>query len=232
MKFIVGNWKANGNKNQAGLLINAISKLNTNNKIILCLPFTLLNVKTNGVYIGAQDVSAFSNGAYTGDISAQMLSESGINYVIIGHSERRIYHKETIDIIKKKISLAIESGLTPIICMGENAKDKKEGKTDQKIISELNQILPNNGNFIIAYEPQWAIGTGLTPTISEIKSAHTTIHNLLKSKGLSKNPIIYGGSVSIDNAAKIAKVRYIDGLLIGKASLKKETFVPIIESIR
>ena len=227
MKIIIGNWKMNGNIADKKSMLTALSAVKTNNKIVLCLPFTLLNGDTHGITIGAQDVSNHENGAFTGDISAQMLKELNAQYVIVGHSERRLYHNETNELVREKANMAIKHGIIPIVCVGETMEEKNTGHTTSVIKQMLLESAPNNGDFIVAYEPRWAIGTGQTPTTNEIVTAIKTIFDTLPSP----MPIIYGGSINATNAREIISIPYIDGLLIGGASLKSDTFLPIIKSI-
>jgi len=228
MKFIVGNWKMNGNCDEKENLLKSLKSTKTKTKVVICLPFTLIPGENHGVTLGAQDVSEHDNGAYTGDISAEMLREMNVKYVIVGHSERRLYHKETNKQVRAKAAAAIKNGIIPIICVGETAKEKESGQTTSVIKKMLMESIPESGEYIIAYEPRWAIGTGLTPKKSEIASAIKTIFNTLPQP----KPILYGGSVNADNANGIISIPHIDGLLIGGASLKSETFIPIIKSIK
>ena len=227
MKFIIGNWKMNGTMVDKASLFKSLKDVKTSTKVIMCLPFTLLNGDNSGITIGAQDLSDHENGAYTGDISATMLKESGIKYVIVGHSERRLYHNETNDIVKEKAIMAIKNSIIPIICIGETAEEKQSGKTISVIKKMIKECSPDQGEYIIAYEPRWAIGTGITPTPDEITKVFQEIHN-----SANKNiPLVYGGSVNQTNAKDIIALPYVDGLLIGGASLKSKTFLPIIKSI-
>lgn len=232
MKIIVGNWKMNGNMQQKNKIIHTISETQTDNTVILCPPFTLLNGENHGVKIGAQDISNHENGAYTGDISAQMITDCGATYVIVGHSERRLYHNETNEIVHEKAEIAIKHNLIPIICVGETLDEKNAGKTTDVIKTMLEKCLPQSGEFIVAYEPRWAIGTGKTPTAAEIESVHKLIFEHLKKNNKSSTPILYGGSVKPENADQISQIPHVDGLLIGGASLEIETFLPIIKSVK
>ncbi len=228
MKFIIGNWKMNGDMASKESMLKSLKTVKSGNKIVLCLPFTLLCGKNNsGISIGAQDVSFHENGAYTGDISATMLKEMVVEYVIVGHSERRTNHDETNEIVRQKATTAIKNGIIPIICVGETMEEKNAGHTTSVIKKMLLESIPDNGEFIVAYEPRWAIGSGLTPTTNEIVSAVKTIFETLPNT----MPIIYGGSVNKDNARDIISIPYVDGLLIGGASLKSDTFLPIIKAI-
>ena len=227
MKFIVANWKMNGTIAEKDAMFKELSKTKTKNKIIMCMPFTLLNGENQGITTGAQDVSNHENGAYTGDISATMLKEMGAQYVIVGHSERRLYHNETNELVRAKATMAIKSGIVPIICVGETMEEKNAGHTISVIKKMLLESIPENGEYIVAYEPRWAIGSGLTPTTNEIVTAVKAVFDNLPTP----MPILYGGSVTANNAHDIVSIPYVDGLLIGGASLKIDTFLPIIKSI-
>ena len=227
MKFIVANWKMNGTVAEKDTMFKELSKTKTKNKIIMCLPFTLLSGENQGITTGAQDVSNHENGAYTGDISATMLKEMGAQYVIVGHSERRLYHNETNEQIKEKATMAIKNGIIPIVCVGETMEEKNAGHTIAVIKKMLLESIPDSGEYIVAYEPRWAIGSGLTPTTNEIVTAVKAVFDSLNTP----MPILYGGSVTLDNARDIISIPYVDGLLIGGASLKSDTFLPIIKSI-
>ena len=227
MKVIVANWKMNGTIAEKDAMFKELSKTKTKNKIIMCMPFTLLNGENQGITTGAQDVSNHENGAYTGDISATMLKEMGAQYVIVGHSERRLYHNETNELVRAKATMAIKSGIVPIICVGETMEEKNAGHTISVIKKMLLESIPENGEYIVAYEPRWAIGSGLTPTTNEIVTAVKAVFDSLPTP----IPILYGGSVTANNAHDIVSIPYVDGLLIGGASLKIDTFLPIIKSI-
>ena len=228
MKLIIGNWKMNGNMDEKNFLFKDISNTKTKNKVIMCLPFTLLWGDSFGVTLGAQDVSNHNDGAYTGDISAKMLKDAGAEYVIVGHSERRLYHNETNEIVKQKATMAIKNGIIPIVCVGETMEEKNSGHTIAVIKKMLLESIPDSGEYIVAYEPRWAIGTGLTPSESEIVTAVKSVFDTLPNP----MPILYGGSVNADNASDIVSIPYVDGLLVGGASLKSDTFLPIIKSVK
>lgn len=231
MKILVGNWKSNGNRKDKQKLLSALKKVKTNTKIILCLPFTLLYGDKTKISIGAQDISLYPNGAYTGDISGEMLKDAGVKYVIVGHNERRKYHHETNEIVKHKANIAIQNGITPIVCIGESESDHKNGKTKSVIKKMLTESIPDNGSFIVAYEPRWAIGTGITPTKSEVESIHNMIFDVLKGLNRARTPILYGGSIKASNVKKFIDIPHVDGLMAGRASLKPETFLPIIKNM-
>ena len=234
MKIIAGNWKMNGTRASLESMVQDLSLVDTNNRIILCVPFTMLGVKSNKVAIGAQDISAHSHGAYTGEVSASMVADTGAKYTIIGHSECRQYHGDTNDTVRTKAEQALANGLIPIICVGETMAEKQAGKTMEIIESGVRESVPSdvNSEIIIAYEPRWAIGAGLTPTAEEITTAHTLIANTLTDMGLGGTPVLYGASVKGSNAAEIMSIPNVDGVLVGGASLKSDDFIPIITSVK
>ena len=233
MKIIAGNWKMNGSRDALKNMINALQDINSENTIILCVPYTMLGLDGGRVSMGAQDVSQHDHGAYTGEVSAQMIAATGAKYVIVGHSERRQYHGETNDIVRQKAAAAIAFGLTPIICVGETMDEKQAGKTMAIIESGVRESIPTDArNVIVAYEPRWAIGAGLTPTDTEIADAHKLIADTLESMGMGGTPILYGASVKGANAAQIMSIPNVDGVLVGGASLKPDDFIPIITSVK
>lgn len=234
MKVIAGNWKMNGTRNGLKDMVAALQNVETENKVILCVPFTILGVESGKISLGSQDVSTHDHGAYTGEVSAQMISDTGAKYVIVGHSERRQYHNETNDIVRQKVEAALSAGLTPIVCVGETMDEKQAGKTMEIIESGVRESIPNNidKDIIVAYEPRWAIGAGLTPTTEEIAEAHKLIADTLTSMGLAGTPVLYGASVKGSNAAEIMSIPNVDGVLVGGASLKPDDFIPIITSVK
>lgn len=234
MKVIAGNWKMNGTRNGLKDMVAALQNVETENKVILCVPFTMLGVESGKTSLGSQDVSTHDHGAYTGEVSAQMISDTGAKYVIVGHSERRQYHNETNDIVRQKVEAALSAGLTPIVCVGETMDEKQAGKTMEIVESGVRESIPNNidKDIIVAYEPRWAIGAGLTPTTEEIAEAHKLIADTLTSMGLAGTPVLYGASVKGSNAAEIMSIPNVDGVLVGGASLKPDDFIPIITSVK
>lgn len=234
MKIIAGNWKMNGSRDSLVHMVTALQDIDSKNTVILCVPYTMLGVDGGRVAIGAQDASAHDHGAYTGEVSANMIAATGAKYVIVGHSERRQYQGETNDIVRAKAAAVIAAGLTPIICVGETMDEKQAGKTMAIIESGVRESVPNdaNNNVIVAYEPRWAIGAGLTPTDSEIADAHKLIADTLTSMGLGGTPVLYGASVKGTNAAQIMSIPNVDGVLVGGASLKPDDFIPIITSVK
>ncbi len=234
MKIIAGNWKMNGSRDALKKMAVALGDIETKNRIILCVPFTMLGTEYDNINLGAQDVSTHDHGAFTGEVAASMLRDAGAKYVIVGHSERRQYHNETNDIVRQKVAIALQNGLTPIICVGETMDERNAGKTMAIIESGVRESIPSdvNGDIIVAYEPRWAIGAGLTPTDNDIASAHKLIAATLESMGLHGTPILYGASVKGNNAAQIMSINHVDGVLVGGASLKPDDFIPIITSVK
>ena len=163
-----------------------------------------------------------------------MIAEVGTKYVIVGHSERRMYHDETNDIVRAKAQMALEHGIVPIICVGETMEEKRSGKTMDVIISGVRESVPNDAHddIIIAYEPRWAIGAGITPTTQEIADAHRAIAETLSYMGLGGTPILYGASVNAGNIHDIVTLKNVDGVLVGGASLKPQDLIPIIEGAK
>ncbi len=233
MKIIAGNWKMNGSRATLTAMMGALSEVKTENKVILCVPFTMIDTESsNNVQIGAQDISSHARGAYTGEVSGAMLAEIGTKYVIVGHSERRMYHDETNDIVREKAKMALENGITPIICVGETMEEKRAGKTLDIIEAGVRESVPEDvdGDIIIAYEPRWAIGAGVTPTAEEIATAHKVIADTLSYMGLDGTPILYGASINSENVADIVAIKNVYGVLVGGASLKIDEFVSIINN--
>lgn len=237
-KLIAGNWKMNGTLESAASLAKSIVPVNGVD-ICLCPPFMHLPaVKDNlqqGVYLGAQNCSQFKNGAFTGDISADMLIDIGAEYVILGHSERRQFFGATNDVIQAQAAEAIQSGLIAIICVGETDLERSEGRQNDVVKAQLLGSLPDSAtyeNIVIAYEPVWAIGTGKTATPEDVKSMHGFIRSVLKEK-LDKPELIrilYGGSVKPENAKELLHIENVNGALVGGASLKTDQFMAIINA--
>jgi triosephosphate isomerase (TIM) len=238
--FIAGNWKMNGTRQSVAALLSALQAQPFDNTIEIAVfpPFVHLEaVASSGLVFGAQDVSINDNGAYTGEISANMLADMACKYVIIGHSERRQYHGESNEMVAAKAAKAIEAGLTPIICIGETLAQRQAGETASVIESQLAACIPANAtgsNSVMAYEPVWAIGTGLTATTAQISEVHAQIRGILEKK-LAEPAflrIIYGGSVKPDNAQDILALADVDGALVGGASLKADQFLAIAKAAK
>lgn len=243
-KVIAGNWKMNMLPNEAIGMITELTPLvkDTNNEVILCVPYTdlfyaLLTAQDTNIKIGAQNMHWEEKGAYTGEVSGQMLKSIGVEYVIIGHSERRQYFAETDEIVNKKIKAAFANNLKPIVCVGETLEQKEAGITEEIITNQTKLALEGLTkeqvqNTIIAYEPIWAIGTGKTATSEDANNSIKAIRNeIAKIYGdeVAQNVIIqYGGSVKSSNAKELFTTSDIDGGLVGGASLKAEEFSKIV----
>lgn len=243
-KVIAGNWKMNMLPNEAINFIEELTPLvsDTKNEVILCVPYTdlfysLLNVQGTNIKIGAQNMHWEEKGAYTGEVSAQMLKSIGVEYVIIGHSERRAYFAETDETVNKKLKSAHKVGLKPIVCVGESLKEREQGIAKEVIQNQVKQGLKDLTNAeiestIVAYEPIWAIGTGKTATKEDanetIKWIREEISEMYGNKSAEKVIIQYGGSVKSSNAKELFEMSDIDGGLVGGASLKSEEFAKIV----
>ena len=241
-KVIAGNWKMNMLPNDTIDFINALEPnvKESDSEIIICVPFTDLFYAISfcqgtNIHVGAQNVFYEDSGAYTGEVSAQMLKCINTEYVIIGHSERRKYFAETDEIVNKKVHKAIENGLKPIICVGETLEEREQGKAIEKITSQISEALKgltkeNLENIIIAYEPIWAIGTGKTATKEDANEAIKAIRSRINEQfGTDDITILYGGSVKPENANELFQMSDIDGALVGGASLKASSFKAIID---
>jgi triosephosphate isomerase len=240
--LVAGNWKMNGTRESLDQ-IKAIGdgvkeKLSEKVETLLCPPATLLYVATalctdSPLMIGAQDCHQNVSGAHTGDISAEMIADCFGTYVIVGHSERRTDHAETDELVRAKTEAAHAADLTAIICIGETADERKSGRTLDVLKRQLAGSVPDGAtaeNTVIAYEPVWAIGTGLTPTIGDVEEAHAFMRQELVAGFAGegkKMRILYGGSVKPSNARELMAVANVDGALIGGASLKAADFLAI-----
>lgn len=206
--------------------------------VILCPPATLIaeladKLNNSKILLGGQDCHKLENGPYTGDISAKMLKDAGAEFVILGHSERRIEHRETNCLVKEKTSAAHRVGLNAIVCIGETLSERRDGLTAQVIDCQLKESLPDSctkNNVIIAYEPVWAIGTSLTPSPSDVSKIHARIRQNLSKffKDGYQIRLLYGGSVKPENAEQFISEDNVNGVLVGGASLEMEEFIKII----
>ena len=245
--IIAGNWKMNMNHKQAEELArDIVGKITdiTGIDVVICPPFTSLNtvqnvIKDTGISLGTQNMHWEGKGAFTGEISASMLLTLGCNYVILGHSERRAYFHETDEIVARKVKAAIESGLTPIVCVGETLKEREGGITEKVVETQVRGVLEGLSpelfeSTVIAYEPVWAIGTGLTATSEQAQEVHEFIRKLLDNifgtEIAEKTRIQYGGSMKPSNAHALLNEPDIDGGLIGGASLDAESFEGIVKA--
>jgi triosephosphate isomerase len=239
--LVAGNWKMNGLKASAAELDKVMAgagELGTKVDLMICPPATLIMTfaqVTAGskIEIGGQDCHPEPSGAFTGDISAEMLADLGAKAVIVGHSERRTLHKETDADVRAKAQAAWRAGLTAIVCIGETRAEREAGHTLSVLGRQLDGSLPDGvsaARLVVAYEPVWAIGTGLTPTTADVAQAHEFIRKrIVERHGAVGNAvrILYGGSVKPSNAKELMAVANVDGALVGGASLKAEDFLGI-----
>jgi triosephosphate isomerase (TIM) len=238
--FVAGNWKMNGLRSSAAEIIRVVQGAGalTAVDLMVCPPATLLGlfatiVEGSAVRLGAQDCHTESHGAFTGDISAEMLKDAGASAVIVGHSERRTYHKETDADVRAKALAARRAGLCAIVCVGETRAERENGHALAVVRTQLDGSIPDGataGNLVVAYEPVWAIGSGLTPTPADVAEMHGSIRRLLRLRFADEGAgmrILYGGSVKPSNAKELLGVADVDGALVGGASLKADEFLAI-----
>jgi triosephosphate isomerase len=238
--LVAGNWKMNGLRSSAAeftRIVEGAQKL-TAVDLMICPPATLLVLlaaaaKGTSVLIGAQDCHAEPSGAFTGDLSAEMLKDAGASAVIVGHSERRSYHKETDADVRAKALAARRAGLCAIVCVGETRAEREDGRALAVVGAQLDGSVPDGAtveNLVVAYEPVWAIGSGLTPTPTDVADMHAFIRQRLGSRLGEEGQgirILYGGSVKPSNAKELLHVANVDGALVGGASLKADEFLAI-----
>lgn len=243
-KVIAGNWKMNKLPNEAIEFIEKLSELvkDTQNEVIICAPYTdlfyaLMQAQGTNIKIGAQNMHFEESGAYTGEVSGEMLKAIGVEYVIIGHSERRQYFSETDETVNKKVKAAFKNELKPIVCVGETLEQREQGITEDIIKTQTRLALDGLSNIqvkntIIAYEPIWAIGTGKTATSEDANNSIKVIRKEIEKiygNDVAKEVIIqYGGSVKSKNAKELFETSDIDGGLVGGASLDAEEFSKIV----
>jgi triosephosphate isomerase len=241
--FIAGNWKMHKTAGDAVKFIKKLKKkeIPSDRDVLLCPTFTCLSeaykaIKDSKIKLGSQNMHFEEKGAFTGEISALMLKEIGVEYVILGHSERRHIFNEDDEFINKKVKSALEHGLKPILCVGETLKERKKGQmkevVSKQIVSGL-QGVSKLDDVVIAYEPVWAIGTGVNATPEEAEEAHSLIRKLVAREFSKKEAdelrILYGGSVKPENVKDIMKQEDVDGVLVGGASLDVEKFYELIK---
>lgn len=248
-KIVAGNWKMNNTFEQADDLLNNIFQMLEDDKpedvdVIVCPPFTYLEIATDlaedgDFFVGAQNVSENSFGAYTGEISAPMLKSMGVDYCIIGHSERRKYFNESNELLAKKVEKLLDNNIRPIFCCGEQLADRENSKHFDVVKTQIQKALFNLNrdefiNIIIAYEPVWAIGTGVNASPEQAQEMHAFIRSLIAEKYgddvAQEISILYGGSCKPSNAKQLFANLDVDGGLIGGASLKADDFFEIIKS--
>ena len=245
-KFVAGNWKMNGNlaANRVLLdsLVTAVARI-PGVKCAVCPPYPYLAqvqqvLSGSGIAWGAQDVSQFDGGAYTGEVSGAMLVDFGCRYVIVGHSERRTLFGETSELVAQKYAAALQAGLTPILCVGETLAEREAGSTEAVVAAQFDPVLDASGvqslvHAVIAYEPVWAIGTGKTASPAEAQAVHAFIRQRIakKDEAIAANvQVLYGGSAKGSNAAQLFAMDDIDGGLIGGASLDAQEFATICQA--
>ena len=244
-KLIAGNWKMNGSLAANDALVRALAKGmgDAACTVAVCVPAPYLaQVQMlragSALELGAQDVSQHAEGAYTGEVSAAMLHEFGVRYVIVGHSERRQYHGESDTLVADKAKAALAGGITPIVCVGETLAERDAGRTEEVVKRQLAAVIHTNGHciseIVVAYEPVWAIGTGRTASPEQAQQVHAVLRAQLKAA--TPHPqrvhILYGGSMNAGNAASLLACPDIDGGLVGGASLKAADFLQIIAAAR
>jgi triosephosphate isomerase len=249
-KIVAGNWKMNMDYNEGLTLFNEVAGLikqdiTGTQQAIICSPFihlyslVELSKEQHNVFIGAQNVHQAESGAYTGEISAKMLTSIGVTYVILGHSERRQYFGETNELLAKKTETALKNGLKPIFCIGETLQERESGQHFDVIKQQLAEAVfhldaANFGKLVLAYEPVWAIGTGVTASAEQAQEIHAFIRKEIAAKYgkavADSITILYGGSCNPKNAAELFAKDDIDGGLIGGASLKSRDFVDILKT--
>jgi triosephosphate isomerase len=240
--LIAGNWKMNGLKASIAefeAMMAGAGSVQTKADLLVCPPATLLAAFADKARdsripaLGAQDCHPSASGAHTGDLSAEMLADAGASAVIVGHSERRADHGETDDLVRQKVEAAWRAGLVAIVCIGETQAHRDAGQTLEICGSQLSGSLPEgatSANLVVAYEPVWAIGTGLTPTSADIEQVHGFIRGKLHDRFSAEGAgirILYGGSVKPSNAAELMAVPNVNGALVGGASLKAVDFLAI-----
>lgn len=245
-KLVVGNWKMHGRLAGNATLLQAVAQgageLPADVRVGVCVPCPYLTqtqslLEGSRVVWGVQDVSAFTHGAYTGEVAAQMVVDFGATLAIVGHSERRAYHRESSDLVAVKTQRSLEAGLTPIVCVGETLEERDAGSTEQVVGAQLDAVLAtlsadDAARIVVAYEPVWAIGTGKSATSAQAQAVHAFLRARLAAKGaaVADVPVLYGGSVKPENAEELFREPDIDGGLIGGASLKDQDFLAICKA--
>ena len=239
-KRIFGNWKMNGSLAANAALLDLLTQGlgHAECEIAVCAPAPYLAqlqslLSGSAVAIGAQDLSVHTSGAFTGEVSGAMLREFGVRYVLVGHSERRQYHAESDEMVARKAQAALASGITPVVCVGETLAQREAGETEAVVRRQLAAVVQRNGHclseIVLAYEPVWAIGTGLTATPAQAQAVHAVLRAqlLAATTAAARVPILYGGSMNAANAAELLAQADIDGGLVGGASLKAADFLAI-----
>ena len=240
--IVAGNWKMNASKESVNkLVLGILSGMgNVSSEVVVCAPFPYLSqvealISHSQVSLGAQNLNINTSGAFTGEVSADMIKDFGAQHVIVGHSERRSLYGETNTIVAEKVKAALDSDLIPLFCVGETLEQREAGETESVVADQINTVVDLVGiaaflKIVVAYEPVWAIGTGVTASPEQAQSVHAFIRQLLANKSndvAQQTPILYGGSMNAANANELIACADIDGGLIGGASLKPEDFLQI-----
>ncbi|MAC32891.1 MAG: triose-phosphate isomerase [Haliea sp.] len=241
--LVMGNWKMHGTTASVSELLDGLSRLDApGTEVAVCpsyvhIPQALAACHGTGISVGAQDCSHAREGAYTGEISASMLTDLGCQWVILGHSERRQYHDESDALIAAKLAAALDAGLSPVLCVGETRDEREAGDAESVVAAQLRGALEGQKSLAqvtIAYEPVWAIGTGLTASPAQAQAMHAFLRQALAGLAgealVAQARLLYGGSVKPDNAAELFEQPDIDGALVGGASLKAGDFRQIIQA--
>lgn len=239
-RLVMGNWKMNGsltfNQQLLEQLIASLGSAHSHSDVVVCAPYPYLAqlqqvLAKSAIEWGAQNLSAEPQGAFTGEVSAQMLNDFACKWVLVGHSERRALYGETDADVLAKTQAALEAGITPVVCVGETESEQAAGQTEKVILQQLQSILKLDSallsRIVVAYEPVWAIGTGKSATPEQAQAVHAYIRQLLVQHNASQVRILYGGSVNAANAADLFLMPDIDGALVGGASLKAADFLSI-----
>ena len=243
--IVAGNWKMNASKEAVNTLVMGIlsGMGEVESKVIVCSPFPYLSqvealITHSHLNLGAQDLNVNPSGAHTGEVSADMIKDFGAKYVIVGHSERRSLYGESDEDVANKVKTALDNDMTPLFCIGELLEEREAGETEAVVSRQIQAVIDKCGieafnHIIIAYEPVWAIGTGVTATPEQAQQTHAFIRSMLAeldSNIAQTTPILYGGSMNPSNAAELIACEDIDGGLIGGASLKSEDFLQICKA--
>lgn len=246
-KWLIGNWKMHGsldaNENLIGGIRSKLPLLDSRIGMVVCPSFPYLQqvfglIEESDIALGAQNLSEQAKGAYTGEVCGDMIKDIGAKFVIIGHSERRSYQAEDDELIARKVHAALGAGLLPVLCIGETKFERENNQTKDVLSRQLDTVLskidPAKDEILIAYEPRWAIGTGVSATPEMIEEVHGFLRDFLITANADfgkKTPLLYGGSMNASNAVNIAGIRNVDGGLIGSAALKADEFVAIYQAL-
>jgi triosephosphate isomerase len=243
--IVAGNWKMNASKETVNTLIMGVlsGMAEVDSTVIVCAPFPYMSqvealITHSQLHLGAQDLNVNASGAFTGEVSADMIKDFGAKYVVVGHSERRSMYGETDEVVAQKVQAALDNDLTPLFCIGETLEEREGNNMEAVVSRQIQAVIDRVGidafkNIIIAYEPVWAIGTGVTATPQQAQDAHAFIRSMLAQNDTDiaqTTPILYGGSMNPGNAAELIGCEDIDGGLIGGASLKSEDFLQICKA--